>query len=258
MKSIVLITPGQPSSNPRLVKEAISLSKAGYEVTVIYCFWVLWADQYDKTVIEENPSINWVRVGGHPKEGKMLYWYTRLRHKFFRIIANKLKSSTFWQQRAIIRCYNELREAAASKRADLYIAHNAGALAPAAIAARNNRSIYAFDGEDFHRGEFSNADFLYGAIIQIENKYLPGVTYFTAASPLIAKAYQQCYPGKEVGVINNVFSRRFLQPINSHPGNVVNLFWFSQTVGTNRGLETVVKALNQLKEYEFVLNILGY
>ena len=49
-KQIVLITTGQPSSNPRIVKEAISLSEIGYEVTVIYNFWVSWALNYDKKI----------------------------------------------------------------------------------------------------------------------------------------------------------------------------------------------------------------
>lgn len=258
MNRIVLITPGQPSSNPRLVKEAISLDRAGYSVTVIYCFWVQWADQYDRIIIKDNPSITWIRIGGHPVEKKIIYWYTRFRHKLYRVIAQKIKPSVYWQQRAIIRCYNELKHAAVKIQADLYIAHNAGALAPAAIAAVKNQSMYAFDGEDFHRGEFSDNTFLYKAIMAIEDKYIPRVQYFTAASPLIANAYRKCYPEKEVVVINNVFSRDFLQPLNFHSKNAVNLFWFSQTVGSNRGLETVIKALNQLREYNFTLHILGY
>lgn len=257
MKKIVLLTPGQPSSNPRIVKEAISLSKAGYYVTVIYCFWVQWADKQDEALIKENPSIEWVRVGGHPKEKKITYWYTRFRHKLYRIIASKRKTSAIWQQRAIIRCYDELKHAASRVMADLYIAHNIGALAPAAIAAKKHQSIYAFDAEDYHRGEFPNSSFFYSAIVAIENKYLPQCAYFTAASPLIEATYKRLYPGKKSVVINNVFSRQFLQPTDSSFDSTINLFWFSQTVGPNRGLEIVIQALNQLKGYNFTLHILG-
>jgi glycosyltransferase involved in cell wall biosynthesis len=197
-------------------------------------------------------------VGGHPEEKKLTYWFTRCRHKVYRTLAKRREKSAYWQQRAIIRCYDELKNTALSIHADLYVAHNAGALAPAALAAQKNQSLYAFDGEDFHRGEFPEASFFYSAIVAIENKYLPGCRYFTAASPLIAAAYQQYYPEKNIVVINNVFSRDFLQPVNFRSDNVVNLFWFSQTVGANRGLETVVQALNELAGYNFRLHILGH
>ena len=34
---ICLVTPGQPSTNPRLVKEADALCEAGYDVQVVAC-----------------------------------------------------------------------------------------------------------------------------------------------------------------------------------------------------------------------------
>jgi len=257
LKKVVLITPGQPSSNPRLLKEALTLDKAGYVVTVIYCFWVAWADPHDQELINQNPSIRWIRVGGHPTEKKLWYWYTRLRHKLFRIIAGKLTTSVYWQQRAVVRCYNELKRTAARIKGDLYIAHNTGALAPAALAAQKNNTAYAFDGEDFHRGEVSDkADV--AIVTTIEDKYLPGVRYFTAASPLIAAAYNKNYPQKDITVIRNVFSKRFAAPFTNHSDNTVQLFWFSQTVGPARGLEVVIAALNQLKDYQYKLHVLGY
>lgn len=257
MKKIVLITPGQPSSNPRLLKEALTLDKAGYTVTVIYCFWVAWADPHDQELIDQNPSIRWIRVGGHPSEKKFWYWYTRLRHKLFRVIAGKLTASVYWQQRAVVRCYNELKHTAARIKGDLYIAHNTGALAPAALAAQKNNAAYAFDGEDFHRGEATDKADL-ALITSIEDKYLPGVRYFTAASPLIAAAYKRYYPQKDITVIRNVFSKYFSTPLTIHPDSSVHLFWFSQTVGPARGLEVVIAALNQLKNYQYKLHLLGY
>jgi len=48
LKKIVLITTGQPSCNPRVVKEADALSAAGHEVTVIYNYYIGWADENDQ------------------------------------------------------------------------------------------------------------------------------------------------------------------------------------------------------------------
>ena len=38
MKTIVLVTTGQPSTKPRIVKEADALQKAGFNVNVLYSF----------------------------------------------------------------------------------------------------------------------------------------------------------------------------------------------------------------------------
>ncbi|XHR93521.1 hypothetical protein ACFJIV_24875 [Mucilaginibacter sp. UC70_90] len=43
MKNVTFITTGQPTTNPRLVKEAETLHKLGYSVKVICCFYQQWA-----------------------------------------------------------------------------------------------------------------------------------------------------------------------------------------------------------------------
>ena len=48
---IVLISPGQPSLNPRLVKEADTLAANGYDVTVLYSYWNDWGAKFDKTLL---------------------------------------------------------------------------------------------------------------------------------------------------------------------------------------------------------------
>ena len=44
---ICLITTGQPSTNPRLVKEADAFSEAGHEVNVVAAHWSEWASNLD-------------------------------------------------------------------------------------------------------------------------------------------------------------------------------------------------------------------
>lgn len=48
MKKVCLVSTGQPSTNPRLLKEADTLSENGYEVTVVCLFWSDWVYEYDK------------------------------------------------------------------------------------------------------------------------------------------------------------------------------------------------------------------
>ncbi|MBS1917772.1 MAG: glycosyltransferase family 4 protein [Bacteroidetes bacterium] len=255
---ITIVTSGQPSSNPRAVKEAIALSKAGHQVIVIYNFWVVWADKGDAQIVKEYPDIKWIRVGGHPDSNKSRFLFTRIRSKIFNLFSKILPQNVFLQQRSIARCYHELKTAALKSKADLYIAHNLGALAPAAKAAKKNSSKYAFDAEDYHRGETTNT-FLCQRAKLIEDAYIPGAGYISAASPLIAKKYAALYPATNPVVINNVFSKKHLATgvKKFNHGDVLKLFWFSQTVGADRGLEEAIKAISTINKASVQLTILG-
>ena len=50
-KKVVLITSGQPSLNPRLVKEADILANSGFDVTVLYAYWNNWGTTYDNDLL---------------------------------------------------------------------------------------------------------------------------------------------------------------------------------------------------------------
>ena len=51
-KKILIITTGQPSLNPRMVKEADALSAAGHEVEVLYQYWNEWASEMDASLLK--------------------------------------------------------------------------------------------------------------------------------------------------------------------------------------------------------------
>lgn len=256
-KRIVMITTKQPSSNPRLVKEAMTLNENGYEVTVVYNYWSSWADQADLLIFNNIKGINWIKAGSHPLFSRYIYWFTRLRFKFFKSLAAIFTRIHWAQVNAATQFFPELKKMAAGIKADLYIAHNVGALAAAAIAAKKNNAVYAFDAEDFHRrqdDEYSGE----GKIAKlIEDIYFPGAAYITAGSPLIAAAYREIYPGVDFTAINNVFSKKLqpgLQTINRQP---LKLFWFSQTVGLKRGVQDAISAMNCIDDFSVQLTILG-
>ena len=84
MKKIVLITSGQPSTNPRLVKEADSLVEEGYDVLVIYQYWNAWATKADKELLKEK-KWKYLEAGGNP-ERKFIFLVTKILHKVFRVL----------------------------------------------------------------------------------------------------------------------------------------------------------------------------
>jgi glycosyltransferase involved in cell wall biosynthesis len=142
---------------------------------------------------------------------------------------------------------------------DLYIGHNLGALPAVVAGARANNKLCGFDAEDFHRNETSDDETDAAVVLktEIEDKYLPLLNYFTTSSPQIADAYKRLYPSLQPMVLLNVF------PAGNHnmPDRVstspLRLFWFSQTIGANRGLQDAVNALQLLDKDLFELHILG-
>jgi glycosyltransferase involved in cell wall biosynthesis len=256
---IVLISSGQPSLNPRLVKEADALADAGYAVTVIYSYWNDWGTRLDQELI---PSKKWkaTRVGGDPAEKKFTYLISKLIYKAARAV-NKMSGGKSFAEPAIARPSYFLMREAKRHAADIYIGHNLGALPATVAAAEANKKLCGFDAEDFHRFEMSDdlgdPDVALKALI--EDRYIPQLNYLTASSPLIAEAYRKLFPEKKPAVILNVFpvDPNVPEPMINRDGPL-KLFWFSQTIGPNRGLENVISALRNLPGYPFELHLLGY
>ncbi len=258
MKSIVLISSGQPSVNPRLVKEANALSEAGFKVFVIYSFWTKWAWETDKQLFK---NCKWtpILVGGSPYKAKLTYYYTRLRFKLARNIAKYVTFQFGFAELAKGRAYPELLNKSKSTKAALYIAHNLAALPVAVKSAKKNFSKCGFDFEDFHRQEVTDDynDFRYRHSKFLEDKYLNKCFYYTAASSLIAIEYKKLYEFLSPVVINNVFEKKQIHISAKTENEKLKLFWFSQMIGKNRGIEDAILALNILKNPLIELHLLG-
>jgi len=147
LKKVCLITPGHISTNPRLVKESIALSKNGYQVHIIFTQYVSGQIRFDEQILNDNPdwSYNKLDWTGHTLFSK----FSRFARKLLNILklSNpvKLNRNFYWQLTKAI-----------TANADLYIAHNLGALPVAVYAAKKNSSKCGFDAEDFHRYETTN------------------------------------------------------------------------------------------------------
>jgi glycosyltransferase involved in cell wall biosynthesis len=256
-QKIVFLSAGQPSINPRLVKEADALCDIGYEVVVLYAYWNNWGFAFDKQLI---PTKKWraICVGGDPDNDWLVYFLS----KFFYSVAkytNKITKGKMLSEVAIARPAYFLKRVAKNHTADLYIAHTLGALPAAISAAKRYTKPVGFDAEDFHRNETSddinNADVIIKT--KIENKYLPQIHYFTVSSPQIAMAYKQLFPHLSPLVLFNVFPKSNIINIHRNTNQPIKLFWFSQTIGPNRGINDIVNALLLLPKHQFELHLLG-
>jgi glycosyltransferase involved in cell wall biosynthesis len=242
MKRICIITPGNVGSNPRVVKEADALVEAGYNVRVVAGDMVPWVRERDATIFSR---ARWRYDLVGPKS-YIHYTLGRVR----RMLASKALIVGFNGYRIAAAAHSAMTDqltiAAARERADLYIAHYTAAVPAAAAAARCHRTAFGFDAEDFHLGEFAPHNPARRAIQIIEEKFLPQCAYITAASPRIAEVYAKTYDIHLPTVVLNVFPLSHA-PIGPTPAGVAvpgpSLYWFSQTIGPDRGLEIAVLAL---------------
>jgi glycosyltransferase involved in cell wall biosynthesis len=254
----VVISSGQPSANPRLVKEAVTLDQFGYKVTVIYVPISPWAAGFDDDLFQKYSGINFIQAGYHPYRQQWLYKWARVRRKLLNGFCRRFGDVLNLSDYTTILFGQELLRIALQHKADLYIAHNLGALPVAVKAARLHNAKVGFDAEDFHRGEFAAESEEKMQTKNIENKYLPQIDYLTAASPLIGDAYKSLFPKLSPVIINNVFPLCRLKHVHVQEDTPeLRLFWFSQSVGRNRGIECVLQAIGLIKDLNISLTLLG-
>jgi glycosyltransferase involved in cell wall biosynthesis len=259
MARVCLITTGQPTTNPRLVKEADALVEAGYQVHVIASFWAEWAEELDKELLKTR---GWTcsYVGGSPSVRRGTYLFTRGRHSLSHRLRRILPGSAALEGWSVARVLPELIEEAERERADLYIAHNIGALPAAVLASRKYTACVGFDAEDFHTGELPPSTNGKTSVVEnLEGGYLRQCHYLTASSPLIAQAYSETYGLPLPETVLNVFPladrHGAFRPTN--PAGPLSLYWFSQTIGRRRGLEDVVRAVGKMTNRNVHLHLRG-
>lgn len=264
MTRVCMLSQAQPSTNPRLVKEADALTEAGYRVEVLCSQHVGWARETDRELLS---SRQWqcTYVGeGH----RILPDWRRLRHKFARKIEPALRSRRLTEA-ASGRNVPELIKAACNRPADIYIARHPGALAAAGYAARKHHAKLGYDAEDFESGHglasaeqpnksgqrITQQDRIAEAL---ERQWLANCNYVSAGSPAIADAYAEQYAIPRPTPILNVFPLRDRpRSLRSSGTGPLRLYWFSQTIGPDRGLQDVLRAMALIPICNIELHLRG-
>lgn len=250
-KLVCLVTPGHLTATPRLLKEADALHAAGYRVHVVHGSHFAPQVADDARIAARAPwTSTAVRSFGGP--GALV-------RKLRRRLAQKLvRFAAFADPELAARAHHAetMRLAGAAARVDAhyYIGHCLPGLAAAAIAAERTRAKFGFDIEDYHDAEthFIATDPAQRAAARIvQATWLPRAHHLTAASPLIAAQYQQHY-GVSAATVLNVFPLADAPAAPGDPGPIsvdrpARLYWFSQTVGPQRGIESIVELMAHLR-----------
>lgn len=247
MPRICIVTAGHLCSCPRMVKAADALHEAGYRVRVVSTSHLPSHEKLDEHLLRERRwQVTMVRYGRGDawprKVGSALA--QRAADRTVRLIGASRAPLNLVAQ-AYGRLHASLRAAAAAEPADLYYGGTASGLAATAQAARMHRAPYALDLEDFHSQEQDDnregrhANRLIG---RLEHDLFPGAAFLTAASAAMADAYESAR-GRRPIPINNVFPLPDTQPdFAPSSGSGLRVYWFSQTIGPDRGLEDAVRA----------------
>jgi glycosyltransferase involved in cell wall biosynthesis len=255
-KKILLITAGHLSSCPRLLKEAELLYKNGAEIHIVYLNSLFFLEAVDDAIRIKHTNWNFYPI----------YWKGS-KSNIFRVLISKLlfKLDRFFTLNSdyIQSTSKVLIDATLNIKADLYIAHHPSLLPAVAKAAHKYKAKFIYDIEDafpfVDQGSFlsnPNKD-----IVNIEKKYIKEAVLLSTASPLYANLYKGLYE-LTVEPINllNVFNVKQNEPIEFKDRkdlSKTSLYWFSQTVGLNRGLQDVFNAINELDSSKYELHIRG-
>jgi len=236
--AICIVSPGNLASNPRVLKEADALHEAGHAVTAVVCDYTEALRPFDDEIAGRVPwkVVRVARPAGERQIGQAARGLARLATGLGGGVPVAVAASAYGGPVAA------LRRAASEVPADLYIAHYVAGLAAAADVARRRGAMLGFDAEDYHAGE--GTPFHMSMVRTIESALLPACRHVTAAAPLIAKAYAaQCRV--EPTTVLNVFPLA-MAPAQPGPAAVQGTFkayWFSQTIGLDRGLQSFVQAM---------------
>ena len=247
-RRILIISTSQPSINPRMKKEADALSAAGYVVHVLYAFRTTWASDVDRLIFD---SCSWTHeiIGGDPIDRPWTYHLSRILKKWDQWRGNK--------EMAACRGFRNFQSAIQRHQPDLVIGHNPGIL-PLLEWAKTNLSIpVLFDAEDYHSGEFKEGSLEHHQIQFLENKSLPIIGSISAASPLIAEAYQTRFPFLEVDTVNNAFPTSLQPAFRKNNPLPLKMVWFSQVIGLDRGLQGFFHRLQNLQDIRIEITLIG-
>ena len=249
-RAVCIVSPGNLASNPRVLKEAGALHGAGYAVTTVVCDYSEALRAADDEIVAAVP---WkvARVPRTLEDG--------IAARAAEGLARSLSALGLDTPAIVAACSARAPVLALMKRArqvpaDLYIAHYIAALPAAARAAREHGARLGFDAEDFHSGEGIGAPgdaFRMEMVERVERAILPSCTHATAAAPLIGKAYAARYGLSPVTLLN-VFplsmapsQPRPQRPVGAPP--MLRAYWFSQTIGLDRGLQAFIEAMARTK-----------
>jgi len=242
-KRVTIITAGHVSACPRMLKAADALVCAGHTVRFVSVNHTAWMTATDAEVVRSRRWTSAV-LDYDAVTAPSMRRRTGVRFKVTQALAAAMGPSRAPAAVAIrgySRTHDELVRLATAEPADLIYGGSTGALAAVAESAAALGVPYGIDFEDFHSGEASGpgSDLTNALAARVEAHVISGARFATAGSPMIADEYASRYGVRPIP-IHNTFS--IADGPAGRADGPLRLYWFSQTLGPQRGLEDVIRA----------------
>jgi glycosyltransferase involved in cell wall biosynthesis len=252
-EKICIITQSHLCRNPRVLKEAITLAAAGYEVCILT--GIISADLYqqDLEAIKAFPNLSLQVVSD--LSASTIYSFTdKLFHKLGRLFTRNFKTETILSLGyGTARYYNKAK----AIKAQLYICHQELATCIGTKLLNADFKI-AFDFEDWYSEDLlsdARAERPINLLRRVESVALNKGIFCVTTSNALAKKLSAVYACPTPEVIYNVFTSPGT-PFKKEFSEPLKLFWFSQTIGPGRGLEQFIKLLSSIKS-RLEIHLLG-
>jgi glycosyltransferase involved in cell wall biosynthesis len=261
MKKICIITHSHLCRNPRVVKEAGSLSRAGYDVTIL----TTWTDakmlEEDLTLIDTK-RIKYI-AGENIIPGQSSGANSFISRLKRRIATEAVRRFRIENIHALGYSFGKNLRKAIAIKADLYICHQE---LPTVIGCKLIRKGFnvAFDFEDWYSHDLlpeARKSRPLGLLEKYEKFALKkGFLSYTTSEALAGRLARFASSAKP-GVLYNAFpfsERNSLDGLKKDrlDPEKVSFHWFSQTLGPGRGIEELSQAVNRL-EHPYELHFRG-
>jgi glycosyltransferase involved in cell wall biosynthesis len=245
---VCLVGATHPCHNPRLVREADTLSSAGHDVRVVApCVIPELAERDARLVARRRWRLERAELCPTRWRGRLRRWLDRGRR---RVAALGFEATGSCSAAAASLLYDAPRMQALAERepADWLIAHAQAALPVAARAAHRLGARLGFDCEDLLAEAGSDPP---DRVRAIEARYLPLCRYVSVPSRAIAAWLEEQYSLRDAVVLYNVWPAALrgamAPPLQRPPSARLRLHWFSQTIGPGRGIEDAIDACGELR-----------
>lgn len=243
---ICIVTDQHLSANPRVWKEAGTLSRNGYKVVIVTIFNSRAHMERDRAILDKlgNDVVYIAAVNLIPNELSLV---KKIFYKSRTLLAILLKRIGVDTVYLLAKDPIAIYKRALHENADLYIAHVDCALYVGKKLIQSGKKV-AFDFEDWYSRDYMHANRPIGLLKELESYALKNGAYVSCPSKAMASSISLAYQSsKQVAVLYNGFE---IEPDIKEALNTtdtVSLVWFSQTIGEGRGIEKICVALKQLE-----------
>ncbi|HTL70109.1 MAG TPA: hypothetical protein VL404_02340 [Candidatus Eisenbacteria bacterium] len=250
-RDICIVIPDYAVSTPRAIKEADALHEAGFRIRLVSSRGQLREiAENDRELLAKKPweseVIRWSLSEGARE--RAFHRITKVRSYLSRCLP---LPSAPWAASGECRVYPELAAAARRRPAALFIGHYPAGLVAAASGAARWKARLGYDMEDLHVTEHLHDAAKTARIRLIEQTYAPRCASRTAVSDRVAAEISRLYGFPPPLVIRNVFpwaERAGLDGrVLDRRGPKLSLYWYSQSVGLDRGIQDAITASGALR-----------